>query len=549
MHKGNDTGKSFASEKWLDLLIIAVILIFALTICMYGLMDVGLKYDEPVTVASGIYYIHNLEVLNFGPDVWAQNMEHPPVAKYIYGVANLIFNGDGFSYNTYVAAKAASALMGALTCVLTFLIGRELYDRRVGLLAAFILALTPVFLAHTQIAAIDAPIAFFFTLTMFLFIIAMRRNSLPYYGASAISLALLVSTKFNGILILPVMAILYLLYRREHPLSVKKVKMKGSARSGGDRSLMDAIKPYVSPISLIGYCLVVVLIFFMLWPWLWSDTISHIGMTLNHWETTPEDFFLGTVQAAPLYYYPVYFLVTTPVLLLIPLIIGIIAAARSKDVFKYGILLWLVIPFAYGFTSFIQNGMRYLIMIYPAVALLCADGLWQVSGLGDKIHVPRKAMFAALGILAALYLAASVALVHPYYLDYYNELSGGQKNIQDNRLFDVAWWNEGTSACVGYVETHASNATVSMVVLPQDASNIRFFMKNDTYDFKAVPINGRFVPLNVSTDEDYAIVSGKVMEYYDVTIDPKFKPVHVEQVGGATLCTVYRNTEHTNLTT
>ena len=41
---------------------------------------------------------------------------------------------------------------------------------------------------------------------------------MPYYAASAISLGLLVGTKFNGILILPVMVILYVLYRHEHPL-------------------------------------------------------------------------------------------------------------------------------------------------------------------------------------------------------------------------------------------------------------------------------------------------------------------------------------------
>ncbi len=544
MNKGKDHGNSILGEKRLDILLIAVILIFALAIRMYGLTDVGLTYDEPITVASGIYYIHNLEVQNFGADVWAQNMEHPPVAKYIYGIANLIFNGDGFSYNTYVVAKSASALMGALTCVLIFLIGRELYDKRVGLLAAFILALTPVFLAHTQIAAIDSPIAFFFTLTMFLFMIAMRRNSIPYYAASAVSLALLLGTKFNGILILPAMAILYVLYRHEHPLYVKKVKKKGSAHSSGAHGLQAAIKPYINPLSLIGYCLIVALIFFMIWPWLWSDLIGHASMTLSHWETTPRDFFLGTAQAAPLYYYPVYFLVTTPALLFIPLVVGIVAAARSKDVFKYGILLWLVIPFAYGFTSFIQNGMRYLIMIYPAVALLCADGLWQISGQAEKLKLPKKAVFAALSVLLIAYLAVSVALVHPYYLDYYNELSGGQKNIQDNRLFDIAWWNEGTSACMNYVEVHASNATVAMVVLPQDPSNERFMMKNNSYNFTSEVVNDRAIPVNVTTDQDYAIVSGKVMEYYNVTIDPAFKPVYEETVGGATLCTVYKNTGH-----
>ncbi|HEY3422524.1 MAG TPA: glycosyltransferase family 39 protein, partial [Methanocellaceae archaeon] len=241
MISGKKKSNAPLSDKRFDVLLIVLILIFAFALRMYGLMDVGLTYDEPITVASGIYYIHNLEAQNFSPDVWAQNMEHPPVAKYIYGIANLLFNGGGFSYNTYAVAKSASALMGALTCVLTFMIGRELYDRRVGLAAAFILSLTPVFLAHTQIAAIDAPIVFFFTLTLFLFIAALRRNRLPYYAASAVSLGLLVSTKFNGILILPVMAILYLLFRHRHPLAVKNAKVKGAARQAADKGIVETI--------------------------------------------------------------------------------------------------------------------------------------------------------------------------------------------------------------------------------------------------------------------------------------------------------------------
>lgn len=528
-------------------MLVALILVFALAIRMYGLMGEGLTYDEPITVASGIYYVHNLQALNFNSTVWAQNMEHPPVAKYLYGIANMLFNGNGWSNNSYFLAKSSSALMGALTCALIFLTGRELYNKRIGLVAAAILALMPVFLAHTQIAAIDAPLAFFFTLTMYLFIMALRRNSVPYYAASAVSLGLLVSTKFNGILIIPIMVVLYILYRHEHPLQVKKAKVKGSSHKGADQSSPGIIERYVNPLSLLCYCLAVVLIFLILWPWLWSDLIGHLGTSLGHWDATIHDYFLGSEQAAPLYYYPVYFLVTTPALLLIPLAIGVYAAARSKDVFKYGILLWLFIPFAYGLSSFIQNGMRYLIMIYPAVALLCADGLWQLSGIAEKKKVSKALVFAILGIATVAYLAVSVALVHPYYLDYYNELTGGQKNIQDHKLFDIASWNEGTSACVQYLEAHSNNATVTMVVLPDDPSNIRFDRKTDLYDYVSVPVKDPSKPVVVNTNEDYAIVSGKVMEYYTVTIDPKFQPVHVEQVGGATLCTVYKNVEHNAL--
>ena len=162
-----------------------------------------------------------------------------------------------------------------------------------------------------------------------------------------------------------------------------------------------------------------------MWPWLWSDLIGQLGMTLSHWETTPARLFPGHRPGCAALLLSRILPGHHACLLFIPLAIGIYAAARSKDVFKYGILLWLVIPFAYGLTSFIQNGMRYLIMIYPAVAILCADGLWQIIRPSlNKLRLPKKAVFAALSVLVIAYLAVSVALVHPYYLDYYNELTG-----------------------------------------------------------------------------------------------------------------------------
>ena len=46
------------------------------------------------------------------------------------------------------------------------------------------------------------------------------------------------------------------------------------------------------------------------------------------------------------------------------------------------------------------------------------------------------------GTILLVYLLISLAMVRPYYLDYYNSLSGGQQNVQEHRLLEFNWWGE-----------------------------------------------------------------------------------------------------------
>ena len=134
---------------------------------------------------------------------------------------------------------------------------------------------------------------------------------------------------------------------------------------------------------------------------------------------------------------------TTPTLLLIPFFIGVYMCARSKDLYKYAILLWCFVPLIYTLDSMVQNGMRYLLMVYPAVAIVCAIGLFELSARVSRFKVTegaKKAVFPALVILTALYLIISLATVFPYYLDYYNALAGGPANVYEHKLFVFGWW-------------------------------------------------------------------------------------------------------------
>ncbi len=502
-----------------DLVLIVVIVLLAFCVRYISLMDQGITWDEPVYVHAGITYINNLVQLNFSSGAWSENMEHPTFSKFLYGIVLVLFNGGADDFRAFIVAKTLSALMGTLTCVLVFLIGREFFDRRIGVAAAVILALIPEFVAHNQQAAIDTPLALMFTVTMFIFLVAVKKKDWRYYGLSAASTGLLLDTKFNGLLILPIMAIIYAIYRYMQRSSDEKI---------------DARNVMFTVAKAACFLFVALLTLYMLWPWIW-DSPANLQSSLAHWDQRPVEYFLGTVQGAGLIYYPVYFLVTTPTLLLIPFFIGVYMCARSKDLYKYAILLWCFIPLIYTLDSMVQNGMRYLLMVYPAVAIVCAIGLLELSARVSGFKVmegAKKAIFPALVILTALYLIISLATVFPYYLDYYNALAGGPANVYEHRLFVFGWWGEGLYQSVMYLEHNAApNATVYMKTSPEYM--VEYYGNNCSYSDAY---------LIEFSNADYVVTNTNYERYGDVGFKTSnYRLVYEATVQGAPIAKVYRN--------
>ncbi len=66
------------------------------------------------------------------------------------------------------------ALLGILGCVMTYIAGRLLFNRRTGILAAFILATSPLYSAMARYANFDLAVATFVNCALFCFIIAMK---------------------------------------------------------------------------------------------------------------------------------------------------------------------------------------------------------------------------------------------------------------------------------------------------------------------------------------------------------------------------------------
>jgi hypothetical protein len=227
-----------------------------------------------------------------------------------------------------------------------------------------------------------------------------------------------------------------------------------------------------------------------------------------------------------------------------------------------GVVLWFAVPFAYNLSGFIQDGIRYLLFIYPAVALLCGFGVcrmadWAVKVAGARIAgIDRKRAFWGLTALTTAYLLVTAVSVCPYYLDYYNALAGGPKNVAENRLFKFGWWGEGIKESMDWVGSNApAHATVIMLTCPEDQANMIFFMHdqvyffpwliteggtNKAYNFTREPYVTTYQGKSVQVQPDYVILNYKAEVDEKITLDDTaYVIVHQSTVQGVPLATVY----------
>ncbi len=79
------------------------------------------------------------------------------------------------------ALRVFPALSGIWGCLITYICGRRLFDRRTGLIAAIILATAPLYFANAHYADLDLEIAVFISSSLLCFITAIQHERLRAY--------------------------------------------------------------------------------------------------------------------------------------------------------------------------------------------------------------------------------------------------------------------------------------------------------------------------------------------------------------------------------
>lgn len=191
------------------------------------------------------------------------NHEHPPVAKYAFGVSGAVFSGllgpiSGPRVGTVLFATLAAAAMLWMAIM-------QLGPRRgtlLGVVSIGMLLLLPRFFFHARAATLDVPVAGMYAATAALALRAERKRWAALLLGPVFGLA--TATKLNA----PFFVVPYIAYA----ILVRGGTAGAAFGPGGGRGLR---LPSL-PAGLLSMAVLGPLTFFASWPWMWFDVFERV---------------------------------------------------------------------------------------------------------------------------------------------------------------------------------------------------------------------------------------------------------------------------------
>ncbi len=304
-------------------------------------------------------------------------------------------------------ARIQSALLAVLLGAVVLRWAGDLWGRRGGISALFLLTWDPNIIAHAAVAGTDAGAASLITLALFALYRSLRRPTIPRLLLAGLTLGLAQGAKTSAVLLLPVSGLLVLLRvrRRRIPALLLLLTTAGLTLWAVYGFEVGRLPGVLFPIPAASHAI----------PY---------RLLRSHLAEGHAAYLLGQNSSHGWwYYFPVAFALKTPLPTLLLLAVSIArglrgAGRRLDDVLTSPV--WLF-PLLYGLSSLfspLNIGYRHLLPILPFVFLAAA---------GTLAHDGRRP-WAVLRYALLAWLALGTVRMFPHYLAYFNELAGGPDN-------------------------------------------------------------------------------------------------------------------------
>ncbi len=427
----------------------------------------SITYDEPLYIApgyaalaSGDFHWHG--VIGHGPllnmlAAWPLLLgEHHPDPQQIPGWGS----EDSLGYSRALLPALGDLETTAwvtrvpiiwLTVLLAACVARwtaDLWGRRAALLALLVFTFEPNLIAHGNLNTTDMGVTLFGFLGAYLLACYLRTPSWGRYAGAGLALGAALASKTSGHFWLGAYGVLALLAWWGDP-----------RRRQGQRASLRAFGGWA--VRLAGW---IGIGLFTLWATYGFEVRPVVpgGLPIpmaSHWlglgyqrgnVTVGQTTFLAgrLEQGGHGSYFPLAFLLKTPLPLLGALLVSVGLKARRPRIARWHLPL-LVSPLAYLALSLVVGlniGYRHLLPVLPFLCLgvgrLAAPGVLPLRRWRLRLAVP----------LLVWYVVGSLALF-PHYLAYFNELAGGPAGGYRYFVDSTLEWGQGFYALQDYLET------------------------------------------------------------------------------------------------
>lgn len=327
--------RSFILRNKIDICVCLFLLIFT-PLFLYNLGGFNLEdFDEAWygEIARNISINHNPLLLAFNGNPYT---DHPPLGFNLMALSILLFGPTEF------AVRFPSAILGLMSLICIYFIGKNLFSRTVGIASSLVLVSSVWFIFRARSGNLDSILVFLFLLC-FYFAVKLKQNSNFIYFLSVSFAALLLTKTLIGLsLVLPILSFIVI-----HKVKIPKRKL--------------------------FFALTLFLIVFL--PWFLVNYLQfglgfiknqiNIGLRPGASQSVNLKEILRSQTLTYLHfgirkwYYPA----------LISIAVSLFFSLKNKNLIP--LLLWVLV-LLYGFTNNAKTEIWHILPLYPPLALLTA---------------------------------------------------------------------------------------------------------------------------------------------------------------------------------
>lgn len=305
-------------------------------------------WQEPEMIVDASRYFtqaKHLELNGFGYFIseWSNGISawtDLPAIPFMYGTLFAVFGESRLIIQVFNALLFSSAV------VITYLTGRELWDKDTGLYAAMFLLGIPYLFTQVPLMLVDLPSMFFLMLSIYTCLLALRRGG-TMVAIASLSIFLTFFTKYSAWLMLSVIPVMY------------AAELYQNRKGAIDR-----------------YALRGMIVFFV------SFLLVSVVIAFKHDEIAGQIYLLISYQMPGLKRWGESF-VSTYLFQMHPIIpalaaVSLLVAVKKRDT-AYLSVGWLVLIIL----ALQVMRIRYIIMVFPLLSLMAAYGL---GAIRDKMN-------------------------------------------------------------------------------------------------------------------------------------------------------------------
>ena len=372
-----------------DVLFLVLVLSLAIILRFWDLGSAGFNNDEAI-------YSGQAATLS-GNEQFAQHFSifraHPLLLQSMVSIMVGIFGASD------TVSRITPAVLGILTIVVTYMIGKNLFDRKMAIISALVLTILPYHILLSRQVLLDVSLSFFYTLCLYFFVRHLNnpKNVLWLYlvGSSA-GLGFL--SKEVGIFALVTIIVCLALTRT---ISLKTVFIVIS-------SFLLASSPYWIPILTV--------------PEAHQTAIKYWNWQSSRDPNQPDSFYLTLISQEALGY-----------VLAALCIISTVYAIRTGNIKKpeiFMLLIWIVIPLTM-FHFLAVKGFAFVLPTIPAFVLLGISFLF-----GNWLKKLRGHTILILGIIPLIFVFSGPSLHYLLQIPQINLVGSGE----ESHAKDAALW-------------------------------------------------------------------------------------------------------------